>query len=191
VAVYLCGLLRISGDGVSLKSYAAMEVWREAATVIMLATVGWLAGRRGAERLAHSLFAIALWDIAYYIWLKAPIGWPQTLLDWDILFLIPIRWWGPVAAPVLIALPICADGTLALLRISRGRGLPFTPARVAAVALGALPGLYVFTSDSLWALLQGQAQWTTLRPSSFQWPLFLVGLALMALPSLQAVWPKA
>lgn len=191
VVVYLRGLLSITGDEVSLGSYTRLELWREAATLIMLATVGWMAGRRGAERLAYSLFAFALWDIAYYIWLKALIGWPQTLFDWDVLFLIPVRWWGPVAAPVLIALLICADSTLALLRISRGSGLSFTPARAGAVALGALTGLYVFVSDSLWALLQGQPQWSTLRPSPFNWPLFLVALVLMALPSLRAVWPRA
>jgi len=28
----------------------------------------------------------------------------HSLLDWDILFLLPLPWWGPVLAPVLIAL---------------------------------------------------------------------------------------
>ena len=27
-------------------------------------------------------------------------GWPETVLDWDILFLLPLPWWGPVIAPV-------------------------------------------------------------------------------------------
>jgi hypothetical protein len=31
------------------------------------------------------------------------LGWPKSLLDWDILFLIPITWFGPVITPVLLA----------------------------------------------------------------------------------------
>ena len=56
------------------------------------------------------------------------------------------------------------------------------------VGLGGLLALYVFMSDSLQALLQGRLDWTTLRPEPFKWPLFLIALALMALPSLMATW---
>ena len=37
------------------------------------------------------------------VFLKVMCGWPHSLLDWDILFLLPLPWWGPVIAPVLIA----------------------------------------------------------------------------------------
>jgi len=55
---------------------ATIEVGREAATLVMLGTVGWLAGRSGLERLAWTAVAFGTWDIFYYAWLWAFIGWP-------------------------------------------------------------------------------------------------------------------
>jgi hypothetical protein len=190
VVVYIRGLLLITNDHVALGPYVTMETWREAATLVMLVSIGWLAGRQRSDRLAYGLFAFGLWDIWYYIWLKVLTGWPETLLNWDVLFLIPLRWWGPVLAPVLIAALICVVAALAVMRIERGERLGFTPARWSVAALGGLLALYVFMSDSLHALLQGRVDWNTLRPEPFKWPLFLVALVLMALPSLAATWPK-
>ncbi len=191
VVVYIRGLLQITSDHVTLGPYVTMETWREAATLVMLATVGWLAGHKSSDRLAYGLFAFGLWDIWYYIWLKVLTGWPATVWDWDVLFLIPLRWWGPVLAPMLIAVLICVVTVLAVLRSERGERLEFTPLRGGVTASGGLLALYVFMSDSLCALLRGQVDWDTLRPEPFQWPLFLVALVLMAWPSLVAVWPRA
>ena len=189
VVVYIRGLLRITNDHVALGPYVTMEMWREAATIVMLASVGWLAGHRRADRLAYGLFAFGLWDIWYYVWLKVLTGWPETLLSWDVLFLIPLRWWGPVLSPILIAALICASAVLVVTRMERGQRLEITPLNVGSLAAGGLLALYVFMSDSLHALLQGWTDWDTLRPEPFKWPLFLVALALMALPSLTAAWP--
>ena len=189
VVAYLRALLLITDEHVALGSYIPLEIGREVATIVMLVAVGWLAGRKGSDRLAYGLFAFGLWDIWYYVWLKVLIDWPETLLDWDILFLIPLRWWGPVLSPVLIASLICIAAVLAIVRLERGERLGITPVRVGVVALGSLLALYVFISDSLHALLQGRADWETLRPEPFKWPLFLLALALMAWPSLMATWP--
>ena len=67
VVVYLRGLLQITNDHVALGSYVTMETWREAATLVMLIAVGWLAGRHRTERLAYGWFAFGIWDIWYYI----------------------------------------------------------------------------------------------------------------------------
>ncbi len=190
VVVYIRGLLHITNDHVSLGPYVRMEIWREAATMVMLVTVGWMVGRGRLDRLAYGLFAFGMWDIWYYVWLRILIGWPETLLDWDTLFLIPLRWWGPVLSPVLIAALICVVAVLAVTRIERGERLEITRARVGVVLLGGLLALYVFMSDSLHALLQGRLDWDTLRPEPFGWPLFLIALVLMALPSLMATWPR-
>src|SRR5512132_3057372 len=69
-----------------------IELVREAATLVMIAAVGALAGRTWRTRLAYAAVAFGVWDISYYVWLKAMYGWPQTLLDWDILFLLPLPW---------------------------------------------------------------------------------------------------
>lgn len=191
VVVYIRGLLHITSDHVSLGPYVRMEIWREAATIVMLAAVGWMAGRGWPDRLAYGLFVFGLWDIWYYVWLKVLIGWPETLLDWDTLFLIPLRWWGPVLSPVLISALICVNAVLAVVRMERGERLGITRARVGTIVLGGLLALYVFMSDSLHALLQGRLDWDTLRPEKpFKWPLFLGALALMALPSLMGTWPR-
>jgi hypothetical protein len=189
VVVYIRGLLHITNDHVALGPYVTMEMWREMATIIMLVAVGWLAGRRTAERWAYGLFAFGTWDVFYYVWLRVLIDWPATLLDWDTLFLIPLRWWGPVLSPVLIAVLICIAAVLAVMRLERGQRLSVTPIRVSVGVFGGLLALYVFMSDSLHALLAGRTDWDTLRPEPFKWPLFLVALALMAVPTLLTTWP--
>lgn len=129
-------------------------------------------------------------DYFYYVWLWVLLGWPETLLDWDTLFLVPLPWWGPVLSPVLIAALICVVAVLAVVRTGHGEPLKVPPVRVGTVASGGLLALYVFMSDSLHALFQGRSDWATLRPGPFKWPLFLVALVLMALPSLGTVWPR-
>jgi hypothetical protein len=190
VVVYIRGLLQITNDQVALGPYVRMEIGREAATLVMLAAVGWLAGRHRIERWAYGLFAFGVWDVCYYVWLKVLLDWPTSLLNWDVLFLIPLRWWGPVLSPMLVAVLICTTAALSIIRAAQGERLGFTPPRIGTAALGGLLALYVFMADSLKALLAGQSDWDTLRPEPFQWPLFLVALALMATPSLLATWPR-
>src|SRR5947208_1506198 len=92
--------------------FGIAEVVREAATLVMLLTVGMLAGRTWRSRLGYAALAFGVWDIFYYVFLKVMCGWPRSLLDWDILFLLPLPWWGPVLAPVSIALLMIVWGTL-------------------------------------------------------------------------------
>jgi hypothetical protein len=82
---------------------AVTEIFREAATIIMLITIAWLAGKTFLERFSWFIFCFAIWDIFYYIFLKILIGWPSSFLTWDILFLIPVIWTGPVISPVIIS----------------------------------------------------------------------------------------
>jgi hypothetical protein len=188
VVVYLRALLRIDLTHVSLGHYFNIEVGREVATIVMLVAVGWVAGRKLQDRLAYGAFAFGLWDIWYYIWLTVLVGWPETLFDWDILFLIPLRWWGPVLSPVLIALLLCIVGIFVIVRTERRDKVEFTTARLVALALGGLLALYVFMADAIGALVRGNVGWDG-RPSAFNWPLFLLAMALMAVPSLRATWP--
>jgi len=101
-----------------------VELVRELATMIMLLTVGLLAGRTGRAQLGYSAIAFGVWDIGYYIFLKVICGWPHSLFGWDILFLLPLPWWGPVLAPVSIALLMIVWGTLAT-QVQTSRSLTF------------------------------------------------------------------
>ena len=77
------------------------ELLRESATIIMLLGVGYLAGRKFITGFAWFIYSFAIWDIFYYIFLKLILNWPESLLTWDILFLIPSLWTGPVIAPII------------------------------------------------------------------------------------------
>ncbi|MFZ6028447.1 MAG: hypothetical protein ACOYYS_12090 [Chloroflexota bacterium] len=158
------------------------ELVREAATILMLLAVGWLAGRTLRSRLAYFTTAFGVWDIFYYVFLIPLTGWPRSLLDWDILFLLPMPWWGPVIAPVSIALLMVIGGTL-VSQFDRP-GHPLWPdGRVLSIGLiGAGLALYAFMADAIRAWDQGLDAVRHVLPTAFNWPLFGLGLVLMALP---------
>lgn len=87
---------------------AATEFSREAATLIMLLGVGILAGKNAPQRFVFFLYAFAIWDIFYYVFLYVILGWPSSLFTWDILFIIPVPWIGPVICPCLVSLTMIA-----------------------------------------------------------------------------------
>ena len=159
---------------------AAVEAGREAATLVMLFAVGLVAGRSPQARLGFALFAFGLWDILYYAWLRVLIGWPATLLDQDILFLIPLPWWGPVLSPVLIALLAAAGGALAVVLDDRGRALRPGPAGWCALGAGIAAALYAFMADALRALPADPEALSRMRPTAFNWPVYSAGLLAMA-----------
>jgi len=96
------------------------EQFREAATIIMLACVGWLASRRWMSRIAYFMLAFAIWDLSYYVFLYVLLNWPTSLLTIDIYFLIPVPWVGPVITPV-IACSILIVVAAYLLRLDNRR----------------------------------------------------------------------
>jgi hypothetical protein len=85
------------------KSLLALEMCREAATMLMLVTLSFLAAGKGRERWAMFLWAFALWDLTYYATLRVTIAWPARLSDTDVLFLIPVPWISQVWFPVLVS----------------------------------------------------------------------------------------
>lgn len=87
---------------------AVTEILREAATLVMLITIAWLTGRTRTERFGFFIYCFAVWDITYYIVLYLLLGWPDSIFTWDILFLIPVTWVGPVIGPVLNSLSMIA-----------------------------------------------------------------------------------
>ena len=156
------------------------EVVREAATMVMLMAVGALAGRTWRDRLGYTAIAFGVWDIFYYVFLRWICGWPASLFDWDILFLLPLPWWGPVIAPASIAVLMVVWGTLVSQpRLQAGRG-----ARVAypLCATGIGLALYVFMADAIHAAPRGADAVRAALPTVFHWPLFAVALTLMSAP---------
>jgi hypothetical protein len=164
-----------------------VELVREAATLVMLLAIGMLAGLTWRSRLAYSAIAFGVWDIFYYVFLKMIYDWPKSLFDWDVLFLLPLPWWGPVLAPVCIAVLMITWGTLVSQQPVGQPDTPATPAIWWLNALGVVMALYVFMTDSLRAVRHG-LDLTRVLPTAFNWPLFLVALALMAAPVAHVAW---
>ena len=163
-----------------------VELVREAATLVMLAAVGMLAGRTRRAQVGYAAVAFGIWDIFYYVFLRAIGDWPRSVFDWDILFLLPLPWWGPVLAPVLIASLMVAGGTWASqYAVDSERKMPGRSWWL--TWLGMAIALYVFMADSLRALHQGLDVTKTV-PQEFNWPLFGMALALMAAPLVETGW---
>ncbi len=164
------------------------EIVREAATMIMLLAVGILAGRNWRSRLGYAAIAFGVWDIFYYLFLKVMCDFPRSLFDWDILFLLPLPWWGPVLAPVSIAALMILWGTLvSSWRIERARD--GSEWKVWALNfLGVAVALYLFMADSIRVASGGVDAIRNMLPQWFNWPLFSVSLLLMAAPILQVLW---
>jgi hypothetical protein len=156
------------------------EVAREVATMVMLGTAAWLAGTDGRRRFGYWMIAFGIWDLFYYVFLAVIGPWPRSVWDWDILFLLPLPWWGPVAAPASIAVMMLLGGTLVTQT-------PYWPSRRAWTMnlAGAGLALAVFMWDALRVMGGGPEALRTLLPTSFQWPLFGVALALLAVPVLE------
>jgi hypothetical protein len=168
-----------------LGGFASVELPRELATLVMLFTVGWLAGRTWRARLGYAAIAFGVWDIFYYVFLKIICGWPHSLLDWDVLFLLPLPWWGPVLAPVLISLLMILWGTFAS-QFERAPHSALLNWRVWVLNFtGVALALYVFMADAIAVVPRGFGALRTMLPERFNWPLFCVALALMSAPLLQ------
>jgi hypothetical protein len=165
-----------------------VELIREASTLVMLLTIGILAGRTWHKRLGYTAIAFGVWDILYYVFLRMICDWPRSLFDWDILFLLPLPWWGPVLAPVCIALLMIVWGTFASQFTDRGPASSFTSALWGLSWLGIALALYVFMADSLRAIHQGLDATRQVLPKPFNWSVFCVALTLMATPLAQIGW---
>jgi hypothetical protein len=148
--------------------------------MVMLGTIGYLAGRGVAGRLGAFAIAMGVWDIFYYVFLWLFAGWPQSPLAPDILFLIPLPWWGPVLSPVLLALLMIGGGTAAMLREVRGGIAPPTlPAWLLLIG-GSLLCLMAFMAHGLMALPRGLEAAFATRGGAFPWPIYALGLLLAA-----------
>lgn len=194
VVIYLRKLYYPNGFAFPLSpidpSIASTELWREFATIIMLISIGALAGRNRAERFGYFLYSFAVWDICYYIFLKVFINWPESLLTWDILFLIPVPWVGPVIAPVIVSATMILFATTIVYY--SGYTIPVKMKRLESLILwvGAITVIVSFTldyvqrkGDVIWDNISGArplaADMIDYVPLNFDWYLFLLAEAVI------------
>ncbi len=194
VVVYLRELYYPSGFNFPLAPMAfnvlSVEYLREASTIVMFVCIGMLSGRNFPERLAGFLYSFGVWDIFYYIWLKALLDWPHSLFTWDILFLIPVVWVGPVLAPVICSLTMMAISLCIWNAHRKGHYTDIAPREWRLLISGAFLILITYITDYSLLIIKGgflSRIWTLNTDSDFQvavsryvpdtynWELFLTG----------------
>ena len=150
--------------------YTFIEIGREAATIVMLIIIGLIAGNTWQKKIGYFFLSFGVWDIFYYIWLYVFIQWPKSLFEWDILFLIPLPWWGPVIAPILISILLISIGYLLISEVK----FKVTSIDWTIFGLSIFLILYTFVEDSIKVIISGTGDLTEIRPTSFNWILFLI-----------------
>jgi hypothetical protein len=200
VVVYLREIYYPGGFAFPLKimemHIAVTEILRELATLVMLGTIGFIAGRSRLEKFGFFIYAFGIWDIVYYISLKLLLGWPESLFTWDILFLLPSTWVGPVLAPVINASSMIIFGGLIWFFQSKGKLLPVKLREWAILISGSLIVFLSYIEDYV-NYLHKEFSWgeiffpsnsgklmavaTHYVPQQFSWWIFWIGqLVIMA-----------
>jgi hypothetical protein len=154
----------------------AIEIARELATVLMILSVAMLTARGFTRMFATFVYLFGLWDLFYYLWLKIMIGWPVSLFEWDVLFLIPWPWLGPWISPALIALLFAVWGGWILYSPKEVR---FTRRISILFLVGTLLALLAFLLPAMPLLSKGEEAFRGYQPGVFRWSLFIPGYILM------------
>lgn len=198
VVIYMRELLYPGGFSFPLspipERLAVTELLRELATLVMLVGVGVVAGRNFPERFAWFIFSFGVWDIFYYVFLKLLIGWPTSMLTWDLLFLIPVTWTGPVVTPVVCSMLMITLALVILRRTGESPTFRISPLSWVILIAGAMVVflsfitdytrfiLHSFTLRELWSLPSKQALFdlsVQYIPFSFPWMIFAAGSAVI------------
>ena len=198
VVVYLRTLYYPEGFAFPLKmmtpDLVTIEWIREIATLMMLAGVGILTGRNNLQRFFYALFAFGIWDISYYAALKLLIGWPVSLLTWDLLFLIPVSWMGPVLAPMINSATMILMALLLVGRQERGYYVKVGISDWMLITGGGLVVLYTYLVDYTRLIIESGVLSKNVAPEAverftviitgyipdhYKWPLFIAGEAMM------------
>jgi hypothetical protein len=145
-----------------------VEVLREIATMFMLISVSVIAGRKIWERFAYFMLCFGIWDIFYYIWLKFLLDWPPTIFEWDILFLIPLPWIGPVIAPVTLSVLMIVFGFIIIYLYDNGNEFKPVLSTKYLVIIGTGLILFSFMRDINAALNQQ-------LPQPYMYELLIIG----------------
>ncbi len=166
---------------------ALTEFLREIATLIMLLAMGFLAGKNAYQRFAWFLYSFAIWDIFYYVFLKVILDWPSSWITWDILFLVPVIWTGPVLAPVLVSITMIILSFVILYLDHRNLQLAIRWPVVVFILLGSLLIFVSFIQDfstfiirqsSVSALFSADRASSLLKeyiPATYNWFILLAG----------------
>ena len=165
----LLTLDQLRTGGTEQQSLLIAEIGREAATIIMLAAIALAVARDAGEWAAAFVFTFGVWDIVFYASLKLLLDWPASLFTWDILFLIPVPWAGPVLAPVLVSVAMIAAAVFHLWAQANDRPVRMGTTHWCGILLGALVIIVAFAMDYRHIMAGGV-------PREFNWGVFVIGI---------------
>lgn len=171
------------------------ELFRELGTILMLLSAAAMLARSFLGRFAFFAFCFGIWDIFYYVFLKLVLDWPSSFLTQDILFLIPMPWFGPVFAPMLVSLGLILLGVVIVLSQQRDPGFRILPKEWVMMVLGAVVIILSFVldhavyvlSEHSWQRLLSFSQEKLLEvtkdyiPRNFHLNVFLAGVLIAVL----------
>ena len=174
------------------KHIAVTELIREIATVIMLLAIAFLSGKSAAQRFAYFILSFAIWDIFYYVFLYFILAWPASIMDWDVLFLLPVTWVGPVIAPVINSLMMIVLA-IVILRIDIIRKINIPKWTWALLIIGSFVVIIAYTEDYISYMINYLSFSEMINPSntelifkyalnyipdSFNWYIYLAGIGM-------------
>ena len=171
-------------SGVS--SILVTECLREITTIVMLLSIAVLAGSSFLQGFSFFLYAFGVWDIFYYVALKVLLDWPESLLAWDVLFLIPVVWIGPVLAPLLCSVSMIGLAFI-LLHFEHKQSISgLAGLELILLVFGSLVILLSFILDFSVVFIQGLRESRNLAavltgyvPDKFNWVIFTIGEAII------------
>jgi hypothetical protein len=160
---------------------AIVELIREATTLCMLLGVAAVAARDRHDGFFVFGYVFGMWDIVYYVGLWTFLDWPSSPMEWDILFLIPVPWLGPVAYPVAVSCLLLGGFVVHEILAARGRSLRLTAREWALATAGAAVVVVSFCWH--WrAVPEGRV------PGEFPLSVFLAGVVVGTLPFLRGIF---
>jgi hypothetical protein len=137
----------------------------------MLAAIALAVARNAGQWAAAFVIAFGTWDITFYLFLKVLLDWPASVFTWDILFLVPVPWVGPVLAPVLVSMAMIAVGSWHLRREASANGIRIGAIEWVGIVAGGVVIVGAFAMDYRQIMAGGM-------PHPFHWPVFGLGMML-------------
>ena len=200
VVVYLRELYYPNGFDFPLQSMPAgilsVEVVREICTMVMLITIAMIAGKNKLQKFAWFIYTFAVWDIFYYVGLKLFLNWPPSFLTWDLLFLIPVAWVGPVLSPLICSLTMILLAACIVILQEKGFAVYIKLSEWGMIIGGGFIIFIAFIWDfsrliikegflgkffNLLADPQFNRVMAQYKPQYFVWPLFILGEIIILL----------
>ena len=198
VVVYIRQLYHPAGFDFPLKATSPelvhSELIREITTIIMLVMIALIAGKNFLQKLSYFIYCFGIWDIFYYVGLKLFLNWPPSFFTWDVLFLIPVPWIGPVLAPIICSLTMILLAMCIVYKQEKGYEVRLKFSGWTLIIVGAATIFSSFIWDYTGIIISGgflSDYWTLVTnekfydivtkyiPAYYNWYMFAVGEILI------------